>query len=122
MELSGFSLSVLAAAGGVAFLHTLLGPDHYLPFIVLARARSWSKTRTLVVTTICGLGHVRQIGWWGWGVVIWIEEGLGRFKLGEPPPGQGLYHQRMPADGGLQFLGYLYILGVDPVFHVHLLA
>lgn len=58
MEFTGFSLSVLAAAGGVAFLHTILGPDHYLPFIVLARARSWSLTRTLVVTAICGLGHV----------------------------------------------------------------
>ncbi|MCU0302705.1 MAG: sulfite exporter TauE/SafE family protein [Thermoanaerobaculales bacterium] len=58
MELTGFSLSVLAAAAGVAFLHTVLGPDHYLPFIVLARARAWSLTRTLVVTTICGLGHV----------------------------------------------------------------
>lgn len=58
MEITGFSVSVLAAAAGVAFLHTLLGPDHYLPFIVLARARSWSMTRTLVVTAICGLGHV----------------------------------------------------------------
>ncbi len=58
MEITGFSLSVLAAAAGIAFLHTLLGPDHYLPFIVLARARSWSMTRTLVVTAICGLGHV----------------------------------------------------------------
>jgi len=58
MEITGFSLSVLAAAGGVAFLHTILGPDHYLPFIVLARARSWSMTRTLVVTAVCGLGHV----------------------------------------------------------------
>ena len=58
MEITGFSLSVLAAAGGVAFLHTLLGPDHYLPFIVLSRARSWSMTRTLVVTAICGIGHV----------------------------------------------------------------
>ena len=58
MEITGFSLSVLAATGGVAFLHTLLGPDHYLPFIVLARARSWSMTRTLAVTAICGLGHV----------------------------------------------------------------
>ena len=56
--MTGFSLSVLAAAAGVAFLHTLLGPDHYLPFIVLARARSWTKTRTLVVTAICGFGHV----------------------------------------------------------------
>lgn len=58
MEITGFSLSILAAAGGVAFLHTLLGPDHYLPFIVLSRARSWSMTRTLVVTAVCGLGHV----------------------------------------------------------------
>ena len=58
MEITGFSLSVLAAAGGIAFLHTILGPDHYLPFIVLARARSWSMTRTLVVTAVCGLGHV----------------------------------------------------------------
>ncbi len=58
MEITGFSLSVLAAAAGIAFLHTLLGPDHYLPFIVLARARSWSMTRTLVVTAACGLGHV----------------------------------------------------------------
>jgi sulfite exporter TauE/SafE len=58
VELTGFSVSVLAAAGGVAFLHTVLGPDHYLPFIVLARARSWSMSRTLAVTAICGLGHV----------------------------------------------------------------
>jgi hypothetical protein len=58
LELTGFSLSVLAAAGVVAFLHTLLGPDHYLPFIVLSRARSWSTTRTLLVTAVCGLGHV----------------------------------------------------------------
>lgn len=58
MEITGFSLSVLAAAGGVAFLHTLLGPDHYLPFIVLSRARSWSMTRTMVVTAACGIGHV----------------------------------------------------------------
>jgi ABC-type nickel/cobalt efflux system permease component RcnA len=58
VELTGFSLSILAAAAGVAFLHTVLGPDHYLPFIVLARARSWTTTRTLVVTAACGLGHV----------------------------------------------------------------
>jgi sulfite exporter TauE/SafE len=58
VEITGFSLSVLAAAAGVAFLHTLLGPDHYLPFIVLSRARSWSMTRTLAVTAVCGFGHV----------------------------------------------------------------
>lgn len=73
MELTGFSLSVLAAAGGVAFLHTLLGPDHYLPFIVMAKARSWSMTRTLVVTAVCGLGHVASsIVLGGLGVVFGV--------------------------------------------------
>jgi nickel/cobalt exporter len=52
------SLSLLLAAAGVALIHTLLGPDHYLPFIMLARARHWSRRRTAVITTLCGLGHV----------------------------------------------------------------
>jgi sulfite exporter TauE/SafE len=73
MEITGFSLSVLAAAGGIAFLHTILGPDHYLPFIVMARARSWSMTRTLVVTVICGFGHVASsIVLGGLGVVFGV--------------------------------------------------
>ena len=27
------------AAASLGFLHTLLGPDHYLPFVVMARAK-----------------------------------------------------------------------------------
>jgi sulfite exporter TauE/SafE len=50
------ALTILAASIGVG--HTLLGPDHYLPFVVLARARGWSKATTVLVTTLCGLGHV----------------------------------------------------------------
>ena len=42
----------------IGFVHTLLGPDHYLPFIALARARRWSRTRTLAITGLCGIGHV----------------------------------------------------------------
>ena len=38
--------------------HTLLGPDHYLPFIVLSRARGWSYRKTFWVTFVCGLGHI----------------------------------------------------------------
>jgi len=37
--LDGLSLSVLLAAAGVGIVHTLLGPDHYLPFLTLARVR-----------------------------------------------------------------------------------
>lgn len=56
--MDGFSWSLLAAAAGVALTHTLLGPDHYLPFVMLSRARRWSRARTLAVTVACGAGHV----------------------------------------------------------------
>ncbi|MBI3670027.1 MAG: sulfite exporter TauE/SafE family protein [Acidobacteria bacterium] len=45
-------------AAGVGFVHTLLGPDHYVPFAMMARAGNWSKLKTTVVTLACGLGHV----------------------------------------------------------------
>ena len=55
----GSELGILAAtAVTIGFVHTLTGPDHYLPFIVLGRARNWSLGRTLSVTTLCGIGHV----------------------------------------------------------------
>lgn len=38
--------------------HTLLGPDHYLPFIVLSKARGWSYRKTFWITLACGLGHI----------------------------------------------------------------
>ena len=42
----------------VGFLHTLLGPDHYLPFIVLSKARGWNARKTFIITLLCGIGHV----------------------------------------------------------------
>jgi sulfite exporter TauE/SafE len=49
-------LSVTAVS--LAFFHTLLGPDHYLPFIVLSQAKNWSLRKTMFITFLCGLGHV----------------------------------------------------------------
>src|SRR3989304_3761543 len=52
-------LALLAAtAAGIGFLHALLGPDHYLPFVLMGRAGRWSRGKTLAVTFVCGLGHV----------------------------------------------------------------
>lgn len=52
-------LSILAAtAASVGFVHTVTGPDHYLPFIVIGRARHWRLRRTLVTAALCGVGHV----------------------------------------------------------------
>lgn len=59
MSFTGSELGILAAtAGSIGFVHTLTGPDHYLPFIVIGRARRWPLARTLAVTALCGLGHV----------------------------------------------------------------
>ncbi len=49
---------LLVSALSIGFLHTLVGPDHYLPFIVLSKARKWSLNRTVFITTLCGIGHV----------------------------------------------------------------
>jgi len=49
---------LLFTAIAVGCMHTLLGPDHYLPFIVIGRARRWGLGATSLLTFACGLGHV----------------------------------------------------------------
>jgi sulfite exporter TauE/SafE len=49
---------LLIAAISIACLHTVTGPDHYLPFIALSKARGWSFSKTLMWTAICGCAHV----------------------------------------------------------------
>ncbi|MCF7794126.1 MAG: sulfite exporter TauE/SafE family protein [Candidatus Cloacimonetes bacterium] len=52
-------ISLLAiTAASIGFFHTLFGPDHYLPFIVMSKARGWSMPKTMSITFLCGLGHV----------------------------------------------------------------
>lgn len=69
-------------AAAVAFIHTVIGPDHYVPFIVMAKARRWSFGRTAAITFACGLGHVASsviLGMAGYAVgaslqhLEWIE-------------------------------------------------
>lgn len=50
--------ALVLTAASIGFIHTLIGPDHYLPFVAMAKARDWSTLRTLIVTVICGIGHV----------------------------------------------------------------
>jgi nickel/cobalt exporter len=51
------SVLVLSAAA-IAFVHTILGPDHYLPFVAMSKARGWSLPKTLRITLACGIGHL----------------------------------------------------------------
>lgn len=72
-------LSILLwTAAGIGFLHTLLGPDHYLPFIAMSAARSWSVAKTALITFLCGVGHIMSsvvLGFLG------IALGISVFKL-----------------------------------------
>jgi len=49
---------LILTAASIGFIHTLLGPDHYVPFVAMGAARRWSTRRTLWITSLCGLGHV----------------------------------------------------------------
>ena len=49
---------LMSTAASIAFFHTILGPDHYVPFIAMARARKWSMQKTIIVTLFSGIGHI----------------------------------------------------------------
>jgi len=51
-------LALSLTAASIGFFHTILGPDHYLPFVAMSQARGWSRLRTISLTIICGIGHV----------------------------------------------------------------
>jgi ABC-type nickel/cobalt efflux system permease component RcnA len=79
-------LVLVSAALWLGFLHTVTGPDHYLPFVVLKRARGWSWPWTILVTIMCGIGHVGSsiliavIGIWAGyesGILQKLEEARG---------------------------------------------
>lgn len=77
---------LLGTAASLAIVHTLLGIDHSLPFVALGRARGWMLGRTLLVTALCGAGHVASsvvIGAVGVGLgiatdaLLWLESARG---------------------------------------------
>ncbi|MFC2057255.1 sulfite exporter TauE/SafE family protein, partial [Chloroflexota bacterium] len=81
VSLGTMSHEIIILAGTAAtigLVHTILGPDHYLPFIVLSKARQWSRLKTSVITFLCGIGHVLSSIILGFvGVVL----GIALFKL-----------------------------------------
>jgi ABC-type nickel/cobalt efflux system permease component RcnA len=50
--------TLLGTAALIGFFHTLTGPDHFVPFVAMARVGNWSLRRTTLITLACGLGHV----------------------------------------------------------------
>ena len=70
---------ITITAASIGLFHTLLGPDHYLPFIVMARSRKWSLVKTIFITALCGAGHVLSSIILG---IIGIVLGISINKLG----------------------------------------
>ncbi|PIQ81894.1 MAG: hypothetical protein COV76_06475 [Candidatus Omnitrophica bacterium CG11_big_fil_rev_8_21_14_0_20_64_10] len=67
-------LTLMISAVSVAFFHAL-APDHWLPFVALAKGSDWKMGRLAFITTLAGIGHVASsllIGalglWAGWAV------------------------------------------------------
>lgn len=73
-------LKVLAVtAASIAFFHTICGPDHYLPFVMISWARKWSRVKTCLITFACGLGHIGSSIVLG---LVGVSLGLGVKKIG----------------------------------------
>ena len=77
---------LLASAVGIGFVHTLIGIDHSLPFVVLGKARGWPLRKVWGVTCLCGVGHVLSsvvLGGLGLGLGVavsrleWVEGARG---------------------------------------------
>lgn len=51
-------IALLATAAFLGAVHTIAGPDHYIPFVAMSRTGRWSFRKTIAVTLACGMGHV----------------------------------------------------------------
>jgi hypothetical protein len=106
---SAFLLTLTATGFSVAALHAAL-PTHWLPFVVIGRARGWSRRRTLGAVALAGGGHIlattvlgvalARFGWeinerfdaaFHWAVAALLV-GLGAWLAFRTPHGHGCDH------------------------------
>ena len=71
-------LILYITAASIGFFHTVFGPDHYLPFVVMGRARRWPLAKTGLITLLCGIGHIMSSVVLGF---IGIAFGIGVMRL-----------------------------------------
>ena len=92
-------VTLLATGFAIGFLHAVI-PTHWLPFVVASRAQHWTKTKTLAVTGLAGVGHVLFTTALGV-VVVWGGMAINR-RIGNAFP--------YLAGGALIALGIVYLV------------
>lgn len=79
------TLILCGTAASLGFMHTLFGPDHYLPFVAMSRVGRWSLRKTILITVLCGFGHVLSsvalgLGGIALGVAVFRLESIEGFR------------------------------------------
>lgn len=82
----------------IAFLHAAI-PTHWLPFVLTGRVQKWGRAKTLLMTAICGSGHVLFTAVLGF-LVAWLG-----FAINERV---GAWFPRI-AGGALLLFGLFYV-------------
>ena len=95
------ALVYLTAASATAALHALI-PDHWLPFVLMGRARRWSMAKTLALASASGALHV----------VLAVLLGLLTYILGRGGA-EALAHRvgeslEVLSSAGLALFGFIY--------------
>ena len=113
------TMLLCGTAASIGFLHTLMGPDHYLPFIALAKTNNWTKIKTFWITLVCGLGHVISSVILGF---IGIAFGIAIFKLEKIESIRGDLAAWMLLIFGLLYFvfGIFHIIKNKHHFHAHI--
>ncbi len=106
---STFLVTLSATGFSVAALHAAI-PTHWLPFVMIGRARGWSRRRTLAAVALAGGGHILAtttlgvaLALFGWEinerydtafhwVVAALLVGLGAWIAFRSPHGHGCNH------------------------------
>lgn len=98
-------LTTIALTGfTVAFFHAAI-PTHWLPFVLVARARGWTRAKTLLLTLCAGVGHVGLTSLLGVGIAWFgfqLDErvgGLFPWLIGVFLVAVGLYYFRRQSQG-----------------------
>ena len=52
------TMVIASSAASIGFVHTILGPDHYLPLVAMAKTNGWSAPKTASYVAVCGTFHL----------------------------------------------------------------